>query len=151
MTMWIRAAMSSTRRNTEPQIWDILLQNHHGTHKGTIPIKCLTVLSVLHRHISCIVAIPCLRSVKTGCVLHLWGKFHHVKANFVTILNSCSLNQSFSFFSGTDKAGGAGYSKPLLCISLLFQDFHLLFWSLSAPIIPLCFTLMSNFKLICSH
>lgn len=50
--------------------------------------------------------------------------------------------------SGTDNTGGAGYSIPPQCISLLFERSHFPLWSLS---IALCFTVMSNFKLICSQ
>lgn len=89
------AAVSSTRRDTELQIWDILLQNHRGTHKVRIPIKCFSVSSELRCHVSCIVAIPRLRKQDVPFVCE-GSSIMSKPTLFVTILNSCGLNQSSS-------------------------------------------------------
>lgn len=103
-----------------------------------------SVSSLLNDHISCIVAIPHLRSMKTGCALHLWGTFYHVKGNFVRCYPEQMWPQSVTLvisLTGTDNCRSRAHR---FCSSpSRFSIDH----SHSAP----RFTMVSNLGLVCSH
>lgn len=131
MTMWIIAGESSSRQDTELQIW-------------RSQIRCPSGSSVLHSHVSCIVAIPRHQSLKTGCALRSKATL------FVAILNSCGLNQSFLPLSKWNRQHRRSrLLHPTRPFSSFFQcsRFPLGPFLLSA----LCFTIMSNLKFICSR
>lgn len=116
------AAMSSTRR--EAEIWNVRLQNHHGDaqseNSNQMPFSFICTSSVLF---SALLQFLAFGRWKQDVPLVCAGSSIMSKPTlFVTILNSCGLNQSSRLsLSGTDNTGGAGYSIPPLCISVLFE------------------------------
>lgn len=116
------------------------------------PKKYLSVSCVLHCHVSCIVAVPRLQLLKTGCALHL-REVPSCLSQLCLLLSwtaVASISHLCISLSGTGNTGREGYSSPPLCF---FPYCYSLFplWSLSAPIIHPCFKVRSNLEFICSH
>lgn len=114
--------MSSTRLVTELQIWNT-------GHEVKIPIRYLSVSSALRHHVSCIVAIPSPSvSENRMCPSFFWGSSIMSKPTlFVTILNSCGLNQSSSPFSkwNRQRTRSRLFYSTLYCLNALIFSFSL--------------------------